>query len=44
VSEENKSPMGSNAAAFSSKEKAQQIASEKNGKLISGGQLLAELK
>ena len=44
VSEENKSPMGSNAAGFSTREKATQEANDKHGKLINGEQLMAELK
>ena len=44
VSEMNKSPMGSNAAAFSSKEAADNFATGKNGKVFTWPQLLAELK
>ncbi len=44
ISGENKSPMGSNAAAFSSKEKAMEMANEKHGTVIKGEQLMNDLK
>lgn len=44
ISEENKSPMGSNAAAYSTKEKAVQSSTEKKGRVLSGDELIKELK
>lgn len=44
ISDENKSPMGSNAAAFSTKEKAEEAAKLKHGSLKNGEQLLKELR
>lgn len=44
ISEQNKSPMGSNAAAYSTKEKADRSSKEKKGKLLSGDELINELR